>query len=676
MTERIKSNSMFLGVFLFFIPFNIFILSVIYNVLNIPLAGTIFYISLLLSIFIVWFYSTVSIKYKISFILFAIIVLGLSLIYAYIVQGFAYDARVYHLPASIALAEGWNPLRDPSGKFFNGKNYQMWSLAVFYYAKAQWYINAVTSLAFKSIEVGKFVHISMIFSSFFIVYDYTSKFFSRKSFAVIVALVIALNPISFIQVSINYLDGTLASVLTILIFSLLNTTNKAYLVLAILATVLAANLKVTGLIFSAFIWFAFLIISIIDKKHYGFSYKTIIYASLISASLSISFGYNPYVTNTISKGTPLYPYTSSNDEEKYVLPRPYWNDENRFERFVISYSSATNHISGREQSYEQFWKNPLEFENIWNFNVNSTMARTVGGFGPFYGFALLLSIPLVFFVNRTYVVLIAMLWFTAFVTTEGWHARYFSHLWLMPLMVFLGTFFNKKRYIRILSLIGMLLMLLNIVVLFKNTNFKVEKSQEYLYNLDAYKALYGEIDENFTDQYGTSINSFSFVEQKRVEFMGYKFNEESIKKNINLVELISKFEKGIVIITAKDDFRKKLNKEYINFMQSRFNSEIKNAKFRSSYIAVIKDSKIEYEKSSMSKLNYEFIYEDTSIKIISAGMNSGNKSSIKVNNKELSLNQRGINICASPDGIAFVCSTLDTHKGDTKLKRLKYFFIK
>ena len=66
--------------------------------------------------------------------------------------------------------------------------------------------------------------------------------------------------------------------------------------------------------------------------------------------------------------------------------------------------------------------------------------------------------------------------------------------------------------------------------------------------------------------------------------------------------------------------------------------------YQSSYIAAIKDGEILTEEISDEKLSYQTEIENISLEVISAGYNSGNTASIKINNVEYAVNQRGLNI--------------------------------
>lgn len=103
-----------------------------------------------------------------------------------------------------------------------------------------------------------------------------------------------------------------------------------------------------------------------------------------------------------------------------------------------------------------------------------------------------------------------------------------------------------------------------------------------------------------------------------------------------------KFKNKIVVISAKDEASK-----YIWSFGARHKLHLDiDVDFRGSYVAVVdKKRKFIYEESSKKMINCSYKVSDNHyIDIISAGFDAGNKSSIKANNKEYSLNKTGLNI--------------------------------
>jgi len=100
----------------------------------------------------------------------------------------------------------------------------------------------------------------------------------------------------------------------------------------------------------------------------------------------------------------------------------------------------------------------------------------------------------------------------------------------------------------------------------------------------------------------------------------------------------------ITIISARDEFSGALNDKILEQLKNLgFKSDLKG-KYRWSYIGVINSGTVEFEDMKNDKINFSKQIDDLNVEVISAGMSSGNISSIKINNKEYSMKYRGLNI--------------------------------
>ncbi len=136
----------------------------------------------------------------------------------------------------------------------------------------------------------------------------------------------------------------------------------------------------------------------------------------------------------------------------------------------------------------------------------------------------------------------------------------------------------------------------------------------------------------------------------------------------NLGELINRYKDKLIIISAKDEAKHKLDRSTIKTLKKVGLKDINTLKFRGSYIAVIHNDKILYElvdnKKKIILLNKTDLTKLGIQKIVSAGKLFGNKSSIIYNNQELSRNTRGLNIVIINEDTIFPLN-IDTHKTTT-----------
>ena len=116
----------------------------------------------------------------------------------------------------------------------------------------------------------------------------------------------------------------------------------------------------------------------------------------------------------------------------------------------------------------------------------------------------------------------------------------------------------------------------------------------------------------------------------------------------------------IICMSIKDDAVKGLTEdELVQLEKLGLNMRFVN-RYRGSLVAVIDDGEIISQKDGTMALSCEYKpYENCEIKVESAGYNAGNYSSVVINGKEYSKNQRGINIVVydkTTDDV--ICSTV------------------
>ena len=148
---------------------------------------------------------------------------------------------------------------------------------------------------------------------------------------------------------------------------------------------------------------------------------------------------------------------------------------------------------------------------------------------------------------------------------------------------------------------------------------------------------------------------------KDVEFWKKNNTNYSLKDTLKLIK-----NGKLVMISVKDEARNNLDPNYIEELE-KYGSNIKKMGLADSYLAVFYKNKLISEKvanNRLIKVNKKI--NNHSIEIKSAEKPSKNLSSIKINNKEFSLNKRGLNIVIVHDFQNNVLSTLnyDTYSGD------------
>jgi hypothetical protein len=356
----------------------------------------------------------------------------------------SFDGQAYHMEALIQMKNGWNPFWQ---YLPDNVNQAIW---VNHYAKGMETIQAAIYCTFGNIEMGKATNIMLWLGSFFI----TLSFIVRNEWVsltkgIIISGLLASNPIVLNQLLCYYVDGALGSLLLCLLATgmlLLQKSEVKYYLLIAAIIILSVNVKFTALLYLTLFISGFLIWSFVSKQITVC--KKIWWTSVIAGFIAISTGFNPYITNTVHFGNPLYPLMGGNKVDiinELNLPAGFEN-KSGLERFVISTFARTDNIYPKTP-YPVEIKVPFTFNRTDIVHASMVDAR-LGGFGPLYSGILLLWIALVAILSlkvRRHLVFRNLIWFSSFIIIsiiimpESWWARYIPQFWLLPVVWLLAA---------------------------------------------------------------------------------------------------------------------------------------------------------------------------------------------------------------------------------------------
>jgi hypothetical protein len=256
----------------------------------------------------------------------------------------SYDGQAYHQDAVLRLVEGWNPLSEvvPESEL-----YHVW---VNHYPKGAWYLAAAIVKATGRVELGKAPNLLLIFASFGLAYQALKEWTALSNPLVIwLSALAAFNPVSVYQSLSFYVDGQLSSTLVFMIASgalVLKRPDKRRLLLLGLCILYALNLKFTAIMYVAVFCLVYLgwIAARRETDVFRRALLTIAAAAFMGMAL---IGFNPYVTNTLRDGHPLYPVFGAQDKDVIAYQRPAnFEDKNAPERLVASvFSRSSNAIA-------------------------------------------------------------------------------------------------------------------------------------------------------------------------------------------------------------------------------------------------------------------------------------------------------------------------------------------
>ena len=378
----------------------------------------------------------------------------------------SWDGQAYHQETIIQLMNGWNPVYNDIP---DNVLHSIWTN---HYSKGAEVNAAALSTVTDSIEKCKALNLFLIVTTFIISFSTIVLTFDhiKLKYAFVVGLLISMNPVSIYQSLSFYVDGQLASLiscLSCLIFLLSKKIDELVLLCLISTIILAINIKFLGLIYVFIISLGSMVWTFINQKENSL---IILKYLLLSFFIGIFIvGFNPYITNSIDHGTPLYPVFGS-DFDLLMLNTPSdFQNANPFGNLFRSiFSRSTAGVSNSA------YRIPFLF-TIDDLQAFQTPDVRLSGFGPLFSGAIVLCIfnLLQFFRSNDHFMLknhfrsvrpfiILFLMISVLINPSSWWARFVPQLWLIPLFLSL-SFFAAERKFRLFYYLNHLLILVLVV---------------------------------------------------------------------------------------------------------------------------------------------------------------------------------------------------------------------
>lgn len=350
---------------------------------------------------------------KTNWIAFGISLLSwsISIIIGALITDYSYDGNAYHQEIIAALCDGWKAGEN----YVDGLKMSIWSQ---HYARGIEMMEAAVVAFTGNIESGKALNFIIGISSFLLVYSFVREKFPNvdNKIVVLCVLVAVCNPVYISQCLTYYIDYakyfyTLISI--IFIFEIASQPEKirGYIMLGVVI-IFAIETKFNAFFEEGVVIFASIVWLFFSKKK-----KTAIrlaLCGLLSAVVGVFvLGYNPYVSNYLYAGHPLYPLMGEGSIDIMTNNTPdIYLGHNRIYTFFSSlFTKAIPIYDTRE-----------------------------GGFGPLM-FAMILISLWAIWRNRNIgkgILIYISLWVIAscFFFEQSWWARYICQLWLI---VSIGT---------------------------------------------------------------------------------------------------------------------------------------------------------------------------------------------------------------------------------------------
>jgi hypothetical protein len=202
-------------------------------------------------------------------------------------------------------------------------------------------------------------------------------------------------------------------------------------------------------------------------------------------------GFNPYVTNFINYGNPLYPTLGDSEYNiQYVMQNQMPSNFiplSGIEKTFLSIFSPSQNTYGSDSGPIKF---PLSItkSELKAFGIPDTR---VAGWGPLFGASLIITIfmIIILFLRKSHfrywwLLITGVILITLMINPESWWARYSPQLWLIPVITLIFFWLTIKLPImeKSLSYILITLLLLNILMIAGANLYKNINISSYLVN--------------------------------------------------------------------------------------------------------------------------------------------------------------------------------------------------
>lgn len=477
------------------------------------------------------------------------------------------DGNTYHKLTIGALKNGWNPVYQDIADFNENKGNPFdilednvnvkWSN---HYAMGTEEFGAVVYAFTGNIETSKVFNILWIYIGLFILYGLFKKMKINSLKSSLLALVLAINPISLTQIFNLYLDGVLSiSLFTIIIIEIIkclyNDNDKELNLILGMAIIWCCNVKFTGLAFAAIFCIVLYLYRHIrnfikDKKVFTehLIKETLYYIVVVILALVV-VGSSTYTKNFVTHGHPLYPlYGKGHVANMVMMEMPDSMQEYSSLRiFLTSIFAKGENVS---PSYAKVQNDPdlkIPFttsrEEISNYSIPDIR---MGGFGPMFSGIFIITViglivTLIELIKKkeyeklsVYGILTLTTIILVLALDGSYWARYIPYVFLLPTYLLIHLFKKDISTKKVLNIIGII-----VVGIFAINSLLILKTQYH-----ATRSSTGYINERIRElKTYYEENEYIEINLPHHGLQGVEYNLDDLGiKNYNLTEEKLKYE--------------------------------------------------------------------------------------------------------------------------------------
>jgi hypothetical protein len=386
-----------------------------------------------------------------------LILLASSLLLSAFFYDFSWDGQWYHQLGIITIAREWNPVSEPMRSFADSLSRLHSQLYLRHYAKGPWYAAATIFATTGRIEWGKCINWLILMASFLGTLAACLSGGWRRSRALAIAAVVALNPVAISEITTFLVDGVMASSLILAVVatvSALRQPRPAVIATGVAVSIVCINAKFTGLVYLCFLLAAVGLWCLFKARR---SLARLAYVAVGTLVLGTClWGYNPYITNSLYRHQPFYPILGSanypslaqqgNDgNEKWETPKNMVG-RNPAIRFAYSIFGRPGNQPYREgKNASLMWPFTARLHDLYTYTYQDPR---VAALGPFFSGCFVLSVALGVWLlfkldsSSRWMLMLASATIIAslLISKHCWWPRYGPQLWLLPIVPMVFAF--------------------------------------------------------------------------------------------------------------------------------------------------------------------------------------------------------------------------------------------
>ncbi len=501
-------------------------------------------------------------NFRIQDSLFCISLIGLSLLISSLINDISFDGQVYHQPAIYALSHGWNPFYESHNAVISNKwGENIW---IDHYCKGMETLSASIVACTNNMESGKAINILLMFSLFCFIFDFLLKrlgsVLSCKKI-LFYSILLTLSPTIIGQIFTFYIDlcGYYTFLVTfIALYKLIEKSEAITWFLLGSCIILAGATK-----FNMFFWVGYLIfiacIYLLVKKQYRKCIQLGSFSLILAICTIVFVGFNPYVTNTLDHGNPVYPLMENingvEDDYKQSGQPAYMSNYPQVIQVLLSFASRPQNDINMPQ-YIHPYQNMIK-----SIPISAGEGSCLGGAGYFFFEITILAFVLFFLCKKNsqwknLFLLLCALILTPFILPLGSNIRYVPFIYILPIIMLIYTDIVEylNRFARFLKYTLQILIVLNISITISMTWMKQGVKQlTWCYYVDAIKK------QPFEDTYYTGNWSMNYkvkganceppIVNKEIDYATHKFladpfthlNREILDKEVKKRKFLGNF---------------------------------------------------------------------------------------------------------------------------------------